>query len=250
MREVLFISDLHLSPERPQTIRLFVDFCKARTPGADALYILGDLFDAWIGDDNDMPPLPGIREALRDVSDAGTGVFIQHGNRDFLIGERFCAQTGAGVLPEEAVIDLFGIPTLLMHGDTLCTDDHAYQEARRTLRAPPVIQDFLARPLTERAAIAAEYRRRSGEAMSLLAADIMDVNADAVVAAMSRHGVHRLIHGHTHREARHEFGHEGRHMERIVLGEWHNDRGPYLAASPDGLESGVWQLRTGPAQDS
>ena len=250
MREILLISDLHLSPERPQTVRLFADFCRTRAPGADALYILGDLFDAWIGDDNDMPPLPEIRATLKGISDAGTDIFVQHGNRDFLIGERFCAQTGAVVLPEEAVVDLFGTPTLLMHGDTLCTDDHAYQEARRMLRAVPVIRDFLAKPLAERAAIAAEYRRRSGEAVSLLAADIMDVNADAVVAAMSRHGIRRLIHGHTHREARHEFDHAGLEMERIVLGEWHPDRGPYLAVSRDGLESGTWRPRTEPSRDA
>ena len=240
MVETLIISDLHLSDERSATVRLFVDFCSGRAEQAESLYVLGDLFDAWIGDDNDAPPYPEVRAALKQVSDSGTGVFIQHGNRDFLIGETFCAQTGAVMLPEEAVVDLYGTRTLLMHGDTLCTDDLAYQAARRMLRDPAFISDFLAKPLAQRAAIAAQYRKQSGEATSLLPADIMDVNASAVSAAMDRHGVRRLIHGHTHREAWHEFDSDGRTLERIVLGEWHARRGPYLSVTPAGVQSGVW----------
>jgi UDP-2,3-diacylglucosamine hydrolase len=222
-------------------VALFLGFCRDRAAGADALYILGDLFDAWIGDDNDAPPGPAIRAALADLTRGGTPVYLQHGNRDFLIGNRFCTQTGVQLLPEEAVVDLHGHRMLLMHGDTLCTGDLAYQQARLKLRDPAFVREFLARPLVQRVAIAAGYRRQSGEATSLLAADIMDVNQAAVEAAMARHGVQRLVHGHTHREARHRFGEKSRPLERIVLGEWHPDRGPYLQVSPRGIAAHAWQ---------
>ena len=242
MTETLLISDLHLSGDYADTVALFLSFCRERAAGADALYVLGDLFDAWIGDDNDAPPYPEVRAALKVLTRSGTQVYLQHGNRDFLLGEAFCARTGAALLPEEAVVALYGTTMLLMHGDTLCTDDVAYQQARRALRDPAFIREFLARPLTQRAAIAAEYRRQSGEATSLLAADIMDVNQTAVETVMADHGVTRLVHGHTHREARHRFLRNGHTMERIVLGEWHPDRGPFLRVSPDGIESGVWRV--------
>ena len=241
MTETLLISDVHLSADYPDTVALFLRFCRDRAAEAESLYILGDLFDAWIGDDNDAPPYPDIRAALKALTDAGTSVNAQHGNRDFLLGERFCTQTGTELLPEEAVVELHGTRMLLMHGDTLCTDDLAYQQARRMLRDPAFIHDFLAKPLAQRAAIAAAYRKQSGEATSLLAADIMDVNQTAVETAMARHGARRLVHGHTHREAWHRFGDDNQPMERIVLGEWHPDRGPYLRASPAGVESGTWQ---------
>jgi len=235
MTEKLFISDLHLSAEVPDTVARFHRFCTERAAGASALYILGDLFDAWIGDDNDAPPGPEVRESLKALTTAGTAVFIQHGNRDFLLGDRFCEATGAQLLAEEVVVDCGGAPALLMHGDTLCTDDVAYQQARRMLRDPAFIRDFLAKPLAARAAIAAEYRKKSGEATSLLAADIMDVNLQAVTDAMMRHQVTRLIHGHTHRQGVHEMEHGNRRLERIVLGEWHPERGMYLSATPEGV---------------
>ena len=236
-RAILLISDLHLSAAYPQTVQLFLDFLQKTAAQADALFILGDLFDAWIGDDNNAAPFPAIRHQLASLTAAGTAVFVQHGNRDFLLGVDFCRHTGAQLLAEEAVIDLFGTPTLLMHGDTLCTDDLAYQQARLFLRNPAFIQDFLAKPLDERAAIAAEYRQRSGEATSLLASDIMDVNADAVQAAMRKHHVTRLIHGHTHRQARHNFTLDGQNAERIVLGEWHADQGMALQVTADGINT-------------
>jgi len=238
--ETLFISDLHLSAEAPETAERFRRFCAERAKGAAALYILGDLFDAWIGDDSDDPPASEVRGALKALTDAGTPVFIQHGNRDFLIGERFCAQTGARLLPDEAVVDCGGSPTLLMHGDTLCIDDLDYQQARKFLRDPAFMRDFLAKPLEERAAIAADYRRKSGEATSLLAADIMDVNPGAVIDAMERNRVTRLIHGHTHRQGVHRFEHKGRYLERIVLGEWHPERGMYLSVTPEGAWPHGW----------
>ncbi|MEA3303633.1 MAG: UDP-2,3-diacylglucosamine diphosphatase [Pseudomonadota bacterium] len=157
--ETLFISDLHLSPEQPQVVDSFIDFILDRAPDAEALYILGDLFDAWIGDDNDQPPYPVIRDALAALSRQGTALYLQHGNRDFLLGETFCHQCGAELIGEEHVIDLYGQRTLLMHGDTLCTDDAAYQQARLQLRNPDFIAGFLAKSLDEREQTATEYRK-------------------------------------------------------------------------------------------
>ncbi len=233
--ETLFISDLHLSAEQPQVVDAFIDFTGHRATQARALYILGDLFDAWLGDDNDQSPYPAIRDALAALGQQGTAVYLQHGNRDFLLGETFCNQCGATLIDEEHVVDLYGRKTLLMHGDTLCTDDIAYQQARRQLRNPAFIAGFLAKPLAERERTAAEYRKMSGEATSLLADDIMDVNQQAVTDTMRKHRVERLIHGHTHRQAVHRFEMDGCSAERIVLGEWHAGRGMLLSATPEGL---------------
>ncbi len=233
--EILLISDLHLSPEQPATVERFVRFCNERARAAEALYILGDLFDAWIGDDNDARPYAQIRNALLELSGSGTEIYLQHGNRDFLLGERFCKQTGCALIHEETVRDFFGTPTLLMHGDTLCTDDIAYQQARQLLRSKAFITDFLKKPLEERALIAAEYRKQSGEATSLLAADIMDVNRQAVIDVMHKHGVCRLVHGHTHRQSIHYLEIDGRMCERIVLGEWHPDHGMALSITATGI---------------
>lgn len=229
MAENLFIADLHLSAERPATLALFLQFLEQRAPQADALYILGDLFDAWIGDDDDGELANRVREGLRRlVQDTGTPVFFQRGNRDFLIGDAFCAATGVQLLGETEVVDLDGVPTLLMHGDLLCTDDVEYQQARLMLRSPAFVQDFLSRPLPERAALAAEYRKRSGEATSLKAEDIMDVNDDTVADYIRHHDAARLIHGHTHRPAEHSHRVRERDIERWVLGEWHADHGEAL----------------------
>lgn len=233
--EILFISDLHLSPRQPRLVELFTSFTRQRAAGTAALYILGDLFDAWIGDDQHDPAANAVRESLSALSSQGTAIAIQHGNRDFLIGAAFCDETGAAPIPDEHVVELFGQRTLLMHGDTLCTDDIAYQQARQQLRDPAFIADFLARPVDERVAIASRYRKISGEATSQLAADIMDVNQRAVIAAMQRHGVRRLIHGHTHRQAIHRFEVEGLEYERIVLGDWNEAGGMLLSATPGGI---------------
>lgn len=234
MSENFFISDLHLSPERPGTNRLFHNFLQNRARGASALYILGDLFDSWVGDDDSSELADQVRQALQELT-PHTETFIQHGNRDFLIGEQFLADTGARLLEEETMIDLAGTPTLLMHGDLLCTDDVDYQQARSLLRSPAFIQDFLAKTLEERSIIVAEYRRRSGEAISMKAEDIMDVNQDAVAATMLRHGAKRLIHGHTHRPGTHEFQLDGQNAERIVLAEWHENRGEALVIDRQGI---------------
>ena len=234
MPEQLFISDLHLSAANPEVVARFEAFAADRAAGASALYILGDLFDAWIGDDDDSDVAVRVRRVLAGLTARGVAVYVQHGNRDFLIGERFCARTGVELLPETAVAEVAGEPTVLMHGDLLCTDDTDYQQARAMLRNPAFIAEFLARPLAERAALAAEYRRRSGEATSLKAEDIMDVNADAVSGLLREQGVRRLIHGHTHRQGRHGFVLDGVPVSRLVLGEWHPARGSALV--DDGSE--------------
>ena len=233
--ETLFISDLHLSAERPQAIELFLRLTRDRARQVEALYILGDLFDAWIGDDDDGALAVAVRGALHDLTAAGVSVFFQGGNRDFLIGTRFAERTGVRLLPDYAVVDLYGAPTLLTHGDLLCTDDLDYQKARVMLRNPAFVADFLAKPLSARAALAAEYRRRSGEATSLKAEDIMDVNADTVAQEMRRHGVRQLIHGHTHRPAIHAMTLDGEPAERIVLAEWHEDAGQCVSVSASGV---------------
>lgn len=237
MTDTLLISDLHLSAERPQTIDLFLRFLEEQAVQANDLYILGDLFDAWIGDDALPPPIPTIIEALRRVSDAGTHIHLQHGNRDFLIGEAFATATGCQLLADPVVVELNGTPTLLMHGDLLCTDDHAYQKARQFLRSPAFIEDLLSKSIEERLAIAADYRKRSGEATAALAADIMDVNQETVEAYMQEAGVQQLIHGHTHRPGNHQFELNGAPAIRLVLAEWHDEQGQYLRVNREGIES-------------
>jgi UDP-2,3-diacylglucosamine hydrolase len=235
MSETLFISDLHLSPARPGSKELLLGFLASRARRADALYILGDLFDAWIGDDDPSPPNPEVIRGLRALADSGTRLFLMHGNRDFLLGSRFAEASGARLLSDPTVVDLYGTPTLLMHGDLLCTGDLAYQAMRAQIRAPEFVSQFLARPIPERRVIAAEYRRRSGEATSLKSDGIMDVSQDTVAQAMSEHAVERLIHGHTHRPGDHRFQLDGRPAERLVLAEWHEHEGQALRASPQGL---------------
>ena len=233
MSENLFISDLHLSPDRPGTIDLFLHFLDARARQATALYILGDLFDSWAGDDESSEVANRVRQALRELT-PDTRVYLQHGNRDFLLGERFLAETGTELLPEEALVELAGTPTLLMHGDLLCTDDVDYQQARMMLRSKAFIQDFLGKSLEERNIIVAEYRKKSGEATSMKPEDIMDVNQETVAAFMRRHQATRLIHGHTHRPGTHEFQLDGRRAERTVLAEWHEDRAEVLVLDQQG----------------
>lgn len=228
MAESLFISDLHLSHERPDTVRLFLRFLAQRASGANRLFILGDLFDAWIGDDNDAPPIPQILTALAEVAAGGVEVYFMRGNRDFLVGSRFAAATGCVLLEDPSVMQLDGTSILLMHGDLLCTDDLEYQQARKMVRSPAFIQGMLAKTIPERIALATEYRRRSGESTSLKAADIMDVNQQAVERYLRDHRATLLVHGHTHRPGRHDFPLDGAMATRIVLAEWHDHQGGYL----------------------
>lgn len=224
--ERLFISDLHLSPQRPALTRLFVDFLQDRAQGTAELYILGDLFDAWIGDDDD--PLPAVRRGLRRLTAAGTACSIMHGNRDFLIGRRFARATGCRLIRDPWRIELGGEAVLLTHGDLLCTDDIAYQRFRRRVRNPLVKRFFLWTPRARRRRIADDYRRRSAAAMAEKQVEIMDVNAMAVEARMRRLGVLRLVHGHTHRPADHRFSIDGRPALRQVLSDWNEERGETL----------------------
>jgi UDP-2,3-diacylglucosamine hydrolase len=229
----LFVSDLHLAPDRPAITRLFMDFLAETATEADALYILGDLFEAWIGDDDDAPLGRQVAEGLRELVDKGVGVGFIHGNRDFLVGEQFAASSGITLLPENQVIDLYGTSTLIMHGDTLCTDDIPYQALRAQVRAPAWQARVLALPLAQRRELARNYRRDSQQALREAGEDIMDVNPQAVTAALRQHGVNRLIHGHTHRPAIHELSVDGAPANRIVLGDWY-DAGSVLCCDGNG----------------
>ncbi len=217
----LFISDLHLASNRPAITRLFLNFLSQRAATAEALYILGDLFEAWIGDDDDDALGRDVAAALRTLASRGVPVSFIHGNRDFLVGERFAVASGATLLPEIRVIDLYGVPTLIMHGDTLCTDDVPYQTLRARVRAPAWQARMLALPLEQRRELARQYRLDSRQAVREKAEDIMDVSPEAVNAALRKHGVRRLIHGHTHRPAIHELRVDGEPAQRIVLGDWY-----------------------------
>lgn len=219
-----FISDLHLAIERADTLALFEHFIATLPEAGDRVFILGDLFDAWIGDDDDAELAVRVRAAMRGASDRGVRLFLQRGNRDFLIGRRLVRDTGAMLLPDCFVTPVAGEPTLLMHGDLLCTDDVDYQKARRRFRNPLFQWIMLRKPLAERRRIATDYRRRSGELTALKPADIMDVNDETVLRYLRRHGVARLIHGHTHRPAEHRHRlHDGREANRLVLPEWHGE---------------------------
>lgn len=222
----LFISDLHLDSSRPEITQLFLAFLqRART--AEALYILGDLFEAWIGDDDDSDVALSVRQGLRGLTDHGTPVYLMHGNRDFLLGTAFEQDTGAMLLADPTVIDLYGQPTLLMHGDLLCTDDHAYQQFRVQVHDPAWQQAVLSKPLSERRQLAVSLRGESQQANADKQTELMDVNQTAVEAAMRGHGVRRLIHGHTHRPGVHDFELDGLAVQRIVLGDWY-DQGSML----------------------
>jgi UDP-2,3-diacylglucosamine hydrolase len=234
MAESLFVSDLHLAPERPATVDLFLGFLRHRAREAERLFILGDLFDAWIGDDDDTPPYPQIRRGIKKLTRSGTCCHLMHGNRDFLLGRRFAGDTGCTLLADPTRLEIAGEPTLLMHGDLLCTDDVPYQRFRRRIRNPIMIRLFLWRSLAKRRAIAADYRTKSGAATARKAEDIMDVNQATVADFMRRHRVRRLIHGHTHRPADHRLELDGAPAIRSVLAEWHEERGEVLIGSSDG----------------
>jgi UDP-2,3-diacylglucosamine hydrolase len=217
----LFISDLHLDPVRPEITEAFLALLQGEARRAEALYILGDFFEVWVGDDDDDPHYARVMAGLKELTATGVPVYFMHGNRDFLVGEGFLHKTGTVLLPDPRVIDLYGAPTLLMHGDTLCTDDVEYQMVRRMLRDPAWQKDYLAKPLTERRAIAAHARAESKAHTAAKAEYIMDVNQREVEAVMRKHQVSRLIHGHTHRPAVHRFKSDGRDKERVVLGDWY-----------------------------
>ena len=219
---ILFISDLHLHESRPLVTRAFFHFLETRARTAKALYILGDFFDAWIGDDDDSELPHKVAEKLRALKKNGVAIYFMHGNRDFLLGETYAQKAGMELLPESWVIDLYGTPTLLLHGDTLCTADLDYQQFRQMVRSPQWQQQILSQPLAARRLLAAQLREKSQSMNSMKAEDIMDVTQDEVTAQMEQANVTRLIHGHTHRPATHSFIIQGQKVERIVLGDWHS----------------------------
>ncbi len=231
----LFVSDLHLAAERPNIVRLFAEFLHDEASHAEAVYILGDLFEYWIGDDQPTAGLEPVLEGFLQLKTAGVPGYFIHGNRDFLLGAHFAERYGLRLLPEAAVINLHGTPTLLMHGDTLCTDDLPYQQMRQMLRNPAWQAEFLALPLPERIRQALALRERSASETQDKAESIMDVNAEAVTQTLREHGVNRLIHGHTHRPATHTWQDaDGATCHRIVLGDWYA-RGSVLRCAGESL---------------
>ena len=234
MPAIQFISDLHLDAGRPDTTRLFLQYLGSRGRDADAIYILGDLFDVWIGDDDETPLSREVASGLKSCVDSGTPVFVLPGNRDFLLGDRFARSSACILLDDPARIDLFGQAALLMHGDTLCTDDGEYLAFRHTVRESGWQQDFLGKPVEERRRVAVELRNASIDAGEFKSGEVMDVNHDAVTRVMDDHGVRLLIHGHTHRQAVHRFAVDGQPASRIVLGSWGTD-GNLLEYSPEGF---------------
>ncbi len=233
----LLVADLHLCDSRPETSRLFLDFLAQTTSRAENLYILGDLFEYWLGDDTLHLPLhEQISSALGKLAEQGTRVYFMHGNRDFLVAERFASASQATLLTDPELVDLYGTPTLLMHGDTLCTDDTDYLAFRAQVRDPGWQSGFLAQPLAARVALAQQARGRSETAKQEKTAAIMDVNDHAVCAVLREYGYPRLIHGHTHRPARHTLTVDGHVCERWVLPAWF-DGGGYLRCDAAGCRA-------------
>jgi len=224
----LFVSDLHLTAERPEANERFFRFMEGKARGAAALYVLGDLFEAWIGDDDLAEKFNSVFVGFfAALEKSGTPVYLMHGNRDFLIGKRFCRATGAGLLKDPTVVDIDGTPTLLMHGDTLCIDDVDYQAWRKKARNRLFQALFLVKSREKRRAMVVKMREKSKAVIAGKPAEIMDVNDGAVRNAFHKHGVSRLIHGHTHRPGKHELEVDGRRCERWVLPDWYG-AGGYL----------------------
>jgi UDP-2,3-diacylglucosamine hydrolase len=235
-KAVLFISDLHLALEKPAITQRFLNFLKTKATKAEALYILGDFFDVWVGDDDFMPPINKIKKQLKQLTASGVNVYLQRGNRDFLLGEKFCRQTGLVLLEDYAVINLFGVKTLLTHGDLLCTDDLAYQAFRKKSHTVAWRQNVLSKPLLLRLLVARWYRFRSFFHKKNKSQQIMDVNQQTLMEIMAQYHVTRLIHGHTHRPATHEFKLDDKNYQRFVLAEWTDDEASLLSWSQQGYE--------------
>lgn len=216
-----FASDLHLDPATPEIAERFLRFLAGSVRGAHALYLLGDLFEAWLGDDDPEPAHRRVMTALAALADSGTLVYVMRGNRDFLIGERFCADTGAILLADPAILTIDGARALLSHGDGLCVDDAAYQRLRTLVRDPSVQEGFMRLPLESRRKLASEARAGSRAHLAVAGEYITDVNQAAVESLMTSAGVDLLIHGHTHRPDVHRFALGHATGTRVVLGDWH-----------------------------
>jgi UDP-2,3-diacylglucosamine hydrolase len=233
----LFVSDVHLDASAPAAIEQFVSFLDTHAKNAEALYILGDLFEVWVGDDDSDAEKKGVTSALRALTTRGVACFILHGNRDFLLGRGFCDATGCRLLPDPVVAEFDGERVLLTHGDALCVDDHSYQELRSVVRTAPWQRRFLALPLSDRELLANQARAGSRQHTSRTIPKIMDVNSDAVAQAFRVAEVRRMIHGHTHRPGIHDMVIDGTPAQRIVLGAWY-EQGSYLV-----YERGSYELR-------
>jgi len=236
----LFISDLHLEAQQPDIGEQFLAFLKGEARDAEALYILGDLFEVWLGDDDPNPYYQQMKAGLRKLADTGVPIYFMHGNRDFTIGEQFCEETGVALLNDPTVVNLYGRDVLLCHGDSLCTDDVQYQQVRAMTRDPAWQAMMLAKSIQERIAFAVQAREESIARGDSISDEIMDVNADAVMATLREHNVDIMLHGHTHRPAVHDIDMDGKHATRIVLGDWYeqgsvvrwNEDGPTLESMP------------------
>lgn len=238
-QDILFISDLHLEKVRPEIVDIFTRFLRNDASNAQALYILGDLFEVWVGDDHPVDGLDEALQALQDLQDSVPVYFI-HGNRDFLLGEQFAKAHHMQLIDEHTVIDLFGRKTLIMHGDTLCTDDLEYQQFRKQIRNPDMQAEFLQHPLEARLAQARGIREESTSRTAAKDKMITDVNQDEVVRVMEEHEVDLLIHGHTHRPDTHSLTVNDNAAERIVLSDWY-EHGQVLRCNAAGITSEILQ---------
>jgi UDP-2,3-diacylglucosamine hydrolase len=236
MKPTLLLSDLHLAPARPRSAAAFHAFARGPARDAEAVYVMGDLFDAWLGDDQRLrePLARDVVQSMRAIGEAGVPLYLACGNRDFLLGHAFARDAGATLLGAQSVVDIAGTRTLVTHGDEFCTDDAAYQRFRAWSRDPRHQRQLLALPYVVRGWIAHGLRSRSRAQTARKPESILDVNARAVEDAFRAHGVSRIVHGHTHRPARHETIVDGRACERIVLADWH-DRGHYVAIDAEGV---------------
>jgi UDP-2,3-diacylglucosamine hydrolase len=231
----LFISDLHIDASRPAITDQFLGFLAAEAVRADALYILGDLFESWVGDDAADPSQAAAIQGIHALTSSGVPCFVMHGNRDFLLAQQFGRMSGAQLLPDPLIVTLYGEPVLVMHGDALCTDDRAYQRLRATVREPAWQRQFLALSIASRRALAGAARVGSRAHTAAVEYAITDVNADSVAAALRGAGTATLLHGHTHRPAIHALQVDGRPCTRIVLGDWY-DQGSLLRWDQNGPE--------------
>lgn len=238
---ILLISDLHLQEERPDITRAFLDLIAGRARDAQALYILGDFFEVWIGDDAMSPFQRSICQALRELSDSGTPIFLMHGNRDFMIGRAFCKAAGCTLLPDPSVVQLNGEPVLLMHGDSLCTRDEGYIRMRRYLRNPLTLFVLRNLPKSTRRKLARKLRNESRSQTRMKANDIVDVTPEEVPNVMQQFGVRTLIHGHTHRPAIHKLQIGDQAARRIVLGDW-DKQGWAVQVDEQGFQLGAFDL--------
>ncbi len=236
MPKHLFISDLHLSPERPEIIQLYINFLNQQATKASSLYILGDLVEYWLGDDDKAEGLSEVFNCMKKQAEKGLNIYLMHGNRDFLMGQSLAQRAGCTLISDPYITEFNNTPVLLIHGDTLCTGDLRYQEFRALLRSQQWKDDFLSKPLTEREQIAEGLRDQSKEETQNKAEDIMDANDDAVTQAFNQHNVSLMIHGHTHRPAIHSLSVDKKPVKRIVLGDWYSHGSVLEFTDPEHFE--------------